>query len=65
MVTARKTSAVTRYGVKLKVACWRIWVCRKISTTPMNDTSTVSFWRPMKSLSSGGMTRRMACGSTT
>ena len=31
----------------------------------MNDTRTVSFWRPMKSLSSGGMTRRTACGTTT
>ena len=49
--------------MKLNVACCRIWVCRKISTTPMNETSTVSFWRPMKSFSSGGMTRRTACGS--
>ena len=42
-----------------------IWACRKISTTPMNDTSAVSFWRPMKSFSSGGMTRRTACGTMT
>ena len=38
---------------------------RKTSTAPMNETSAVSFIRPMKSLSSGGMTRRTACGSTT
>ena len=63
MVRTRKISAVARYGVKLNVACRRIWVSRKISTTPMDDTSTVSFWRPMKSLSSGGITRRTACGS--
>ena len=57
--------AVTMYGVKLNEPACRIWDWRKISTTPMNDTSTVSFWRPMKSFSSGGMTRRTACGRTT
>ena len=29
------------------------------------DTRTVSFWRPMKSLRSGGITRRTACGTMT
>ena len=31
----------------------------------MMPMKAVSFWRPMKSLSSGGMTRRTACGTTT
>ena len=31
----------------------------------MNETSAVSFVSPMKSLRSGGMTRRTACGRTT
>ena len=65
MVTTMKTSATARYGVKLKLAACLICACRKISTTPIDDTRTVSFWRPMKSLSSGGMTRRTACGTMT
>ena len=35
------------------------------SITPRVPTSAVSFWRLMKSLSSGGMMFRTACGSTT
>ena len=31
----------------------------------MMPMKAVSFWRPMKSLSSGGMTRRAAWGRTT
>ena len=65
IVTTMNTRATPRNGVKLKVAACLIWAVRKISTTPMNDTRTVSFWSPMKSLSSGGMTRRTACGRTT
>ena len=65
MVTTRNTSAVARYGVKLNLAAWICCVWRKISTIPIVDTSTVSFCRPMKSLSSGGITRRTACGRTT
>ena len=41
----------------------RICDWRKISTTPMYETRTVSFCSPMKSLSSGGMMRRIACGT--
>ena len=52
-------------GREVERGRWRICVSRKTSTTPIDDTSTVSFWRPMKSLSSGGTTRRTACGSTT
>ena len=29
------------------------------------ESSAVSFCRPMKSFSSGGMTRRIACGTST
>ena len=35
------------------------------SVMPMVDSSAVSFCRPMKSFSSGGMTRRTACGTRT
>ena len=35
---------------------------RNASTTPSSATSAVSFWSPMKSLRSGGITRRTACG---
>jgi hypothetical protein len=31
----------------------------------MNEIRAVSFMRPMESFRSGGMTRRIACGSTT
>src|SRR6185369_10798711 len=57
-VMRMNTRATARYGVKLKVAACLIWADRKISTTPTNDTSTVSFCNPMKSFSSGGITRR-------
>ena len=62
---ATKSVAATRYGVPLKVADWSICACLNASTTPSVPTSAVSFCSPMKSLSSGGMTRRTACGSTT
>ena len=32
---------------------------------PSTLTSAVSFWSPMKSFRSGGITRRTACGTTT
>jgi len=51
--------------VKLNVAAWSIWVCLNASTAPRMPTSAVSFWSPMKSLRSGGITRRTACGTTT
>ena len=51
--------------MKLNVADDSICDCRNASTTPINATSAVSFWRPMKSLSSGGITRRTAWGTTT
>ena len=56
---------MARYGVKLNVAALSIWACRKASITPIDATSAVSFCRPMKSFSRGGITRRTACGSTT
>ena len=65
MVMIRKMSAVVISGVKLKLAAFKICACLKVSTTPRMETSAVSFWRPMKSLRSGGITRRKACGITT
>ena len=38
---------------------------RTASVTPMTEMIAVSFCSPMKSFSSGGITRRMACGRTT
>ena len=49
----------------LNVADWSICACLNASTTPSVPTSAVSFCSPMKSLRSGGITRRTACGSTT
>ena len=65
IVTTTNTSATAMYGVKLNAAACLICAVRKISTTPMDDTRTVSFCSPMKSFSSGGTTRRTACGTTT
>jgi len=45
--------------------CCSMFAVRNASTTPMYETRTVSFWRPMKSFSNGGMTRLMAWGNTT
>ena len=58
------TSAVARYGVKLNVADCLIWGPEDLDDADVR-TRTVSFWRPMKSLSSGGITRRTAWGRTT
>ena len=49
IVTSTNNSAVARNGVKLNVAELSICACRNASTTPMIETSAVSFWRPMKS----------------
>ena len=35
------------------------------SEMPAIESSAVSFCRPMKSFSNGGMTRRIACGTST
>ena len=42
-----------------------ICATRNASSGPRIDTSATSFCSEMKSLSSGGATRRIACGSTT
>src|SRR5213075_1349691 len=65
MVITTKTKATAMYGVKLNLAALMIDDSRKISTTPSVDTRTVSFCSPMKSLRSGGITRRTACGTIT
>src|SRR4029077_11238306 len=57
--------AATRYGVKLNVADWSICACLNASTTPRVPTRAVSFCSPMKSLRSGGITRRTAWGRMT
>ena len=49
----------------MNVAALSICAWRNASTTPMRPTSAVSFCRPMKSFSSGGITRRIACGKIT
>ena len=59
-----KNMATTTYGVKLKWNEESTWATRNISTTPTKDNA-VSFCKAMKSLRSGGMTRRTACGMTT
>ena len=62
----RRTAApATRYGVKLKSPPASICAAEAPRPARAATTSAVSFCRPMKSLSSGGMTRRTACGRTT
>ena len=51
--------------MKLNVEELSICAWRNASTTPIDATSAVSFCSPMKSLSNGGITRRMACGKIT
>ena len=65
IVIATKSTAATRYGVKLNVASASIWDWLKASIAPRIETSAVSFCRPMKSFRSGGITRRTACGRIT
>ena len=57
--------AVTTYGVRLKSALEKICAVRKASTGPRKATNALSFWSPMKSLRSGGITLRTAWGMTT
>ncbi len=66
IVMTRKTSAVARYGVKLKIAgLLDLRLAEDLDDADVARRATVSFWRPMKSLRSGGITRRTACGRTT
>ena len=65
IVIATNSTAAARYAVKLNVALVSICDCWNASTAPSVPTSAVSFCRPMKSLSSGGITRRTACGRIT
>ena len=65
IVIATNSSAAAIAEVKLNVAAWSICVCLNTSIAPSTPTSAVSFWRPMKSFRSGGITRRTACGTTT
>ena len=51
--------------MKLNVAFVSICDCWNASIAPSVPTSAVSFCSPMKSLSSGGITRRTACGRIT
>ena len=62
---ATKSSAAHRYGVKLNVAAASICDWLKRLDRSEQPTSAVSFCRPMKSFSSGGITRRTACGRIT
>ena len=65
IVIATKSTAAARYAVKLNVAFASIWDCWNASTAPSVPTSAVSFCSPMKSLRSGGITRRTAWGRMT
>ena len=60
-----KRSPATRYGVKSYVRATSIWAARTASTAPRTEIRPTSFCSATKSLSSGGVTRRTACGSTT
>src|SRR3954469_18839952 len=64
-VTQRYSSAAATSGVYSKFEDASIWATRNASSGPRIDTSATSFWSEMKSLSSGGTTRRPAWGSTT
>ncbi len=59
------STPATTYGVKLNVCAVAICAARTASTRPASDTSPTSFCSATMSLSSGGATRRTACGSTT
>ena len=65
MVTHRYSSAAATSGVYSKFDDASIWATRNASSGPRMETSATSFWSEMKSLSSGGTTRRTAWGSTT
>ncbi len=60
-----KNTAATRYEGKSPFCVENCCDSDAASATPITDTIAVSFCSPMKSLSSGGMTRRTACGMTT
>ena len=62
IVTTRNTSAVARYGREVEVAACLICDGPEDLHDADEGHETVSFCSPMKSLSSGGMTRRTACG---
>ena len=63
MTTNRIATVVTGDRLKWLLAMILAWL--KASMVPMTLTSAVSFCRPMKSLSSGGMIRRTAWGTMT
>ena len=65
MASSTNNSPASTYGVKLKLRATSICAARIASTAPSTEISPQSFCSATKSLSSGGSTRRTACGSTT
>src|SRR3954447_19592182 len=65
MVIRMKNTAATRNDGKSPFVFENCCDSDAASVTPITETIAVSFCRPTKSLSSGGITRRTACGMTT
>src|SRR3954454_20392491 len=65
IVTHRYSTAAATRGVYSKFEDASICATRNASSGPRIETRATSFCSEMKSLSSGGTTRRTACGSTT
>ena len=60
-----KKAAASVTGDRLNSWPATAWTTSTTSAMPAVDSRAVSFCRLMKSLSSGGMTRRTACGTST
>ena len=65
IVIRMKNTAATTYDAKSPFCVENCCASDAASVTPMTETIAVSFCRPTKSFSSGGITRRTACGTTT
>ena len=63
MITKNRTAS--RIGDRLNRFDSQSFAISNASAIPTVESSAVSFWRLMKSFSSGGITRRTACGTST